>query len=153
MRKFNDILNENNEGNIDNKISVELIVKDYDFIHNFLFEHIKKELNSVSKDDLIYEISDDSFNSTILYDSKNEPYLKYLNVTFAVSLNKLTQNKYDIGSYFTELREKISKSFKLKDNKIIKTGSIEQFSFSMDYDAFLKSDLYKSVKGIDKYKL
>jgi len=153
MKKFNEIINENNEGVLDNTLAVELIVKDFEFINKFLFPYIKKELNTVENIKLIYRIADNSFKSTILYDQNNEPYLKYFNINFNITLSKLSEADLDIGRYFTTLREVLSKSFKLKNDSILKGGGSEEFSVSIDYDLFLKSDLYKSMKGIDKFKL
>jgi len=152
MKKFNDILNENAEGEVDNTVAVSLIVKDFDFLHKFLFKYLQEKADEVAIR-MVSNFSDFSFTSTILYDSNKEPYLKYLGVTFKVSLFHLFAKETDVSIYFTELRSKFSESFKLKGNAIYKEKSTEDFRIQIDYEDFLKSDLYKSLKGIDKYNL
>ena len=50
------------------------------------------------------------------------------------------------------VREKLGESFKLKDDKLRMVGN-NVLTIQIDYDGFKKSDLFRSWKGIDKYKL
>lgn len=151
MKKFNDIINENLEGEYDNAIAVDLIVKNYDHIRNFLCKYIQDILNK-DKAELVTKVVDISQLSTILYD-KGEPYLKYLGIYISIDLNAMFDLKIDVVDYFVSKKDILKDSFSLKDDALRKGRSTNDFYIQIDYDKFLKSDLYKSLKGMNKFNL
>ena len=152
MKKFNDILNENLEGEYNNAIAVDLIVKEYDLIRNFLCKYIIGILN---KDDveLVTKAVDISQLSTILYNKEGDPYLKYLGIYISIDLNAMFDLRIDVVDYFTSKKDILKESFSLKDDALRKGRSTHDFYIQIDYDKFLKSDLFKSLKGINKFNL
>jgi len=152
MKKFNDILKENNEGEFDNKIAVELIVKEYDFIRNRLFPYLQKTMNTIEPDLVTERFSDISQLSTIIKEN-GDNHLKYLGIYFEISLDDLFNKGIDLGRYFTTLREKVSEGFILKDDSVKKGRSTNHFYIQIDYYKFKQSPLYKSIKSIEKFNL
>lgn len=148
MKKFNDIVNENNAGTYDNKLAVEAIVKDYDFIRNTLLKFIKDNFNKVIED-AVDTMSDDSFNSSVLEMPNGDVKLKYLGVQFRI--HEAMISKIDIVEYFTQLKESIN-GLILKDDAIM-TSQGWYLRMQIDYDALMQSPLYKSLGGIKKFNL
>lgn len=152
MKKFKDFINENNIGIKDNTKAVKLIVNDFDIIREtiipLLLESVIDNTNA-SKDDSSF-FSDDSFNSTIIQDSNGIERLKYLGFVFL--LDERALGGLDIATVFTNIKKDISDKFDiLNDSIYIKDGS--NYYFSIDYDTFIKSNYYLSLKGINKYNL
>jgi hypothetical protein len=150
MRKFNDILNEDYEGEFDNSKAVDAIVAEYDFIKKVLCGKIIRDCISkpVLKDTIVDTVSEDSFNSSV--DKNGE--LKYLGINFRIDEKALKEEGMDVGRYFTQVRECLSEIFKLKDDKITMHDGW-YMKFQLDYQLFKQSDFFRSLKGMDKYNL
>ena len=54
---------------------------------------------------------------------------------------------------FVSKKDILKESFSLKDDALRKGRSTNDFYVQIDYDKFLKSDLYKSLKGMNKFNL
>lgn len=153
MRKFNDILNEEYEGELNNEKAVELIAADFKFIKNVLLDKVVRDaMNKPIVKNGIDTIMEDSFSSTVYKDYDGSYKLKYLGVIFRIDDAVLKNEGLDVGTYFTEMRESLKEVFKLKDDKITLDNSW-YMKFQLDYQAFMTSDFFKSLKGMDKYNL
>jgi len=148
MKKFNEILNENNEGELNNSLAVDLIVKEHYYLKNTLFIIMKDAIN---KDvETIESVSEDSFESTVIKDPNGNYSLKYLAIQFRIDESVIKD--LDLSRYFKSIKDNLNVYFKLRDDAI-KTSAGWYLRFAIDYADFKNSNYYKSTKGISKYKL
>lgn len=152
MKKFNEILNENNEGYYDHTAGVKLVVADYKLIKEEMFPLLEEVMNkNTAGHKIIYDVTHWDEGTRLVKNSKGEPEIKYLRVQFSVNVDSLWNTELDIIDFFSNIKKNLSEIIKIKDNKIRQGKASQYFLFSFDYQDFKNSNYFKNNSKINRY--